>query len=390
SPTPHQAMISKYVLPLLAAAGVGFAIYTVVQARQVPPPTRPIVPPPVRPEFPAIAGAGLVESRRENIPIGAPTPGVVWEVFVRVGDAVKAGDPLFRLDDRAVQAERKVRLAALDAAEAQLRRLQKAPRPEDVPPVEEAVKEAEARLAAAEVTLARTEQLFRRNVAPASDYDRDRYLAAEARAALAKLKAELDRLRQGTWEEDLAVARAAVAQARSQLEATEVELTRLTVPAQTDGEILQVNVRPGQFAALAGVRRHESEGALVVLGDVQRLHVRVDIDEQDLPLFTPGARAVATLKGRPEVRFPLEFVRVEPYVIPKKSLTGDNAERVDTRVLQVIYSLPSAKDRPAPVYVGQQMDVFLEKARTPTRPAPDAGPETSVTRVDEPAPATGP
>jgi len=49
-------------------------------------------------------------------------------------------------------------------------------------------------------------------------------------------------------------------------------------------------------------------------------------------------------------------VRFEPYVIPKKNLTGDNTERVDTRVLQVIYAL----ERNAPVYVGQQMDIYIE------------------------------
>jgi hypothetical protein len=67
---------------------------------------------------------------------------------------------------------------------------------------------------------------------------------------------------------------------------------------------------------------------------------------------------VATLKGRPGVRFDLSFVRVDPYVIPKRSLTGDNIERVDTRVLQVIYALPDK--RPLDVFVGQQMEVYLE------------------------------
>jgi hypothetical protein len=48
-------------------------------------------------------------------------------------------------------------------------------------------------------------------------------------------------------------------------------------------------------------------------------------------------------------------VRFEPYVIPKKNLTGDSTERVDTRVLQVIFGLDSG----APVYAGQQLDVFV-------------------------------
>jgi hypothetical protein len=56
-------------------------------------------------------------------------------------------------------------------------------------------------------------------------------------------------------------------------------------------------------------------------------------------------------------------VRVEPYVVPKVSLTGSSTERVDTRVLQVIYSFECPKDRP--VYVGQQVDLFV-KSGIPT------------------------
>ena len=81
----------------------------------------------------------------------------------------------------------------------------------------------------------------------------------------------------------------------------------------------------------------------------------------------------ANIKGRQNPKFPLTFVRIEPYVIPKKSLTGDNTERVDTRALQVLYALPDHP--PAKVYVGQQMEVFLsaddaEKAQTTNETAP--------------------
>ncbi len=98
---------------------------------------------------------------------------------------------------------------------------------------------------------------------------------------------------------------------------------------------------------------------MIVLGDSKRLHVRVDIDENDLPYFSTAAPAVATLKGRPQVQFALKFVYVEPYVIPKQSLTGYNSERVDTRVLQVIYELPD--ERMVDVYIGQQMDVYAHR-----------------------------
>ena len=348
-------MFTKYVLPLLAVAGLGFSIYTVVQARRVPPPTPPIQEPPVRPPtFRSIAGAGIIEAKRRNIPIGAPVPGLVMEVMAREGDEIVEGDPLFRLNTRALEAERLVAESSLAASKAELAKLRQAPRTEDVPPAEAAVAEARARVARTEAEADRSGSLYGRGVGTPSDYDRDRYSAAESKAALAKAQSELDRLRKGTWEPDLEIARAAVARAEADLTRVAVEIDRHTVRALAEGKVLQVNALPGQYAS------NSPNSPMIVLGDVEDLHVRVDIDEQDVPLFRVGGRAVATLKGRPGVRFDLEFVRVDPYVIPKRNLTGDNAERVDTRVLQVIYALPP--DRPLDLYVGQQMDAYLEAA----------------------------
>ena len=71
--------------------------------------------------------------------------------------------------------------------------------------------------------------------------------------------------------------------------------------------------------------------------------------------------ATASVRGRPEVKVPIQFVRWEPYVIPKKTLNGGVSERVDTRVLQIIYSvLPISID----AITSQQVDVFIE-AETP-------------------------
>ena len=99
----------------------------------------------------------------------------------------------------------------------------------------------------------------------------------------------------------------------------------------------------------------------MVLGDISTYHVRVDIDERDIARFRPGAPAKAYPRGDTAHEMTMRFVRVEPYVQPKKSLTGDNTERVDTRVLQVIYLL-DLKDKPR-VYIGQQMDVFIEAVK---------------------------
>jgi HlyD family secretion protein len=373
-------------LPFAAVLGLGFAVFTVVKAREAPPPSRPVVPPPVRPaEFRAIAGAGLVEARMENIPIGANIPGVVVERFVNRNDMVKKGDPLFRTDDRNLKAELAVRQANLASARAQLERLQVAPMAGDIPTFQAAVDEARAKFLDAEVIARRTERLYQDRASAASDYDRDRYAFSAAKATLARTEADLDRLKK-TWVKDIEVQRAAVLQAEAQVQGIETDIERTMVRAPADGQVLQVHVRLGQFAAL------QWNEPLVVLGDIQRLHVRVDIDEQDLPYFRKGLRAIATLKGKPNVRFPLEYVDIEPYVIPKQSLTGSNSERVDTRVLQVIYALPDR--RVVPVYIGQQMDVYLEAATPPPAVNLDADPRsTPLTFEDLVAPeakAAGP
>jgi len=103
----------------------------------------------------------------------------------------------------------------------------------------------------------------------------------------------------------------------------------------------------------------------MMMGDLTIYHVRVDIDEHDIPRFQPGAAARAYVRGQTAHPLKLRFVRVEEYVTPKKSLTGDNTERVDTRVLQAIYAFDRGD---LPVYVGQQMDVFIDSETEVAKP----------------------
>ena len=349
--------MKNWLLPTIAGIGFGYAVFSVVKAREIAPVAPPLMSPPTQTSFQkTIAGAGIIEARLENIPVGSPVQGVVWEVFVHAKDQVKKGDPLFRVDDRELKAELEVRAASLASAIASAERANAAPAVGDIAIAEAAVDEARAKVNDAESSAGRTERLYQRQMGTAADYDKDRYSFQAAKATLAKSQADLQRLKV-TWEADKLVAKAAVAMADSEVRSTKIQLERLVVRALADGEILQVNIRPGQLAASVW-----NQG-LVVIGDSNRLHVRVDIDENDVPLFDPKAQAIATLKGRPGVQFNLKPVMVEPYVIPKRSLTGDISERVDTRVLQVVYSLPD--DRPIPLFIGQQMDVYVESAGPP-------------------------
>ncbi|MCS6976339.1 MAG: HlyD family secretion protein [Gemmatales bacterium] len=354
-------MIRKLILPLIAAGMLGFAIWHVMAAHQTVKKVEPPIEPARNPFGKTVAGAGLIEAQTENINVGSPLPGIVTKVFVKPGQRVSAGEPLFALDDRELQAELRIRKAELDSAKAELDRLEKLPRPEEVRIKEARVRELRAALAEQKTQLELTENSFRGRAGAVSveEMVRRRQAYEMAKEQLAWAEADLHLLQSGAWEPDKAIARAAVEMASAKLKQTETNLERLTVRALVDGEVLQVNVRPGEFVGAPSTQ------ALIVLGNIQQLHVRVDIDEHDVPRFIPGAAAWAVLRGDTGKQYPLRFVRVEPFVIPKKSLTGDNRERVDTRVLQAIFAFDPT---PSNVYVGMQVDVFID-AELPSDPA---------------------
>ena len=345
-------MIRKYVLPLLALCGVIFAIYSVVITSRPLPAAQPVVEPSLAP-FPVyVAGAGIVEASTQNIAIGTPVSGLVIEVLVQVGSRVKAGDALFKLDGRDLQAERLVRQAALQTAEEQLARLTRLPRPEELPAAEARVREAEAGLADMRAQFSMAESLTDTRAMSREELTRRYFAVQTAEAKLAEARAQMALLKAGAWKHDLNVAKAEVATAQAQIKALDMNLERLTVRAPVAGEILQVNIRQGEFAPAGALQT-----PLMLLGNTDRFHVRVDVDEQEAWRIRPQAAAATFVRGNRDLTASLVFERIEPYIVPKRSLTGESTERVDTRVLQVLYSFP--RDA-LPVYVGQQMDVFIE------------------------------
>jgi RND family efflux transporter MFP subunit len=289
------------MLPLMAVAGLTVAIVTVLRGSQPAPAFPPIVELPKAPVASNLAGAGIVEASTENIAVGTPVSGIVTAIYVKWGERVKAGDSLLQIDDRDLQAQ--------------------------LLPANARVKEAEATLAMAQTQLRLAESVPDKRAISVEELSNRRSVVAIDEAALALAQAQVQQLK--------------------------IEIARRTVRALVPGQILQIKTHLGEFAQSGVVNP-----PLMLLGqDIPCLHVRVDIDENDAWRFRPGSPAVAFVRGNAELEAPLKFVRVEPYVVPKVSLTGQITERVDTRVLQVIYSFDQSR---LPVYVGQQMNVFIQ------------------------------
>ena len=294
-------MLLKKLSLWAALLGIAAVILLVRKTTAIEPVPPPPIAPAERPSARGLGASGIVEALRENTSIGVPVSALVKQVFVKVWDKVDAGAPLLQLDDRELQAQ-------LGTQKAEL-----------------AVQEAE--LARARRQHERTEALLASRTVSQEEAD-------DRRDALAVQQARV------------AAARAGVAQ-------TETLIERLTIRAPIGGTVLQVNTRAGEYAMPGATT------SLLMLGSIEEVQVRVDVDEQIAPRVRPGSKAVGYLKGDTQNPIPLEFIRIEPYVVPKRNLTGSSSERVDTRVLQVIYKLPA--DLKRRIYVGQQMDLFIEE-----------------------------
>lgn len=293
-------MIRKYLIPLLAITGIVFTVnFVLSQKRDVPKPPPEMGQPAPAPFAGTIAGTGIIEPSSENIEIASPIGAIVESVNVKVGQTVATGDVLFVLDQRETKASVDIRRAALNVAR--------------------------ANLLDAQQKFNRWKQLTDKKVVSVEEFKSREYAAQ--------------------------LAKASVQQAEAELAAAETNLNIRSVRAPIDGEVLRVDVRPGEFAAAQVAAQ-----PLIVMGRTDPLYIRVDIDENEAWRIKPNTNAKANLRGNKDITTNLSFVRIEPYVIPKRSLTGESTERVDTRVLQVIYSFPSGALQ---AYVGQLVDVHI-------------------------------
>jgi HlyD family secretion protein len=425
---PSFKLLGRLILPALALGAIIFAVST-ISPKDNPTDTLPATPATAPANSTSIVAAlGVIEPASETIGVATELSGVVREVFVKPGDLVGAGAPLFRLDGRALSASLEAQIASAEQA-----RANSAASNSRLPSLKANAATAAAGIAQAEAglqtALGQVEQASGRldNARAAAEVARLAYADAQARNtlfqnisdpraistderdrarfAMERAKAAYDQTLASVQEAQggasiaqggVADARARIASARSSTQSAQASVTegretakaagagaaqagaqarvvatdleRLVVRAPIAGQILRLNVRLGEFASAGPLA-----DPLVAMGTVDPLHVRVQIDEEDAARIASGAPAEATLRGDAMTRIPLTFVRFEPQAIPKTNLNG-GGERIDTRVVEAIYSF-NRGDLSA--FVGQQMDVFIN-ARPIARKA--AAPTNAVTK----------
>lgn len=304
---------------------------------------------------PRAAGDGLSTSgtvEATDARLGFEAPGRLVEVAVREGDRVAAGETLARLDDSELAARRAEAEAMVAAARARLAELEAGFRREEVAQARSAAASAADRVADAERDLERTRTLYEGRAVPREALDKAELAVELARRQRDQADEQLALLRGGARPEQIAAARAQVAQAEAAVATLDATLAKTRLVAPFAGVITVRHREPGEIVA---------PGAPVVtLLNPDDRWVRIYVPENRLGRVALGQGATIVSDTFPDRSYPGEvaFVGDEAEFTPKNVQTTEERVRLVYAVKVRITGDPNQELKP-----GLPADVTLEERR---------------------------
>jgi HlyD family secretion protein len=296
-----------------------------------------------------MAAPGRVEPVSGEIRIVAPVVGVVGEVLVEANDTVFAGEPLIRLTDKEAQAR-------LAAAEVQVA-LRKRVRNDESPATkaaqrrkaEDSVADAEKTVSEARSSLDKAAVARRGDRSSEADVEAARSTLTHAQDRLNQQKIELRRI-----EADSPLPTQAEGQlniARSELSVIEAAVEKMTIRAPITGTILQMNAKIGELASPSATP------PLLVLGDVSALRVRAEVDERDIGEIKVGQSVLVRPVALHEREFTGTVSFIARLVGPARNDVRGQRNMTDVGVVEVLIDLPE----PGPLSIGMKADVYFRR-----------------------------
>ncbi|OOG63471.1 glycosyl hydrolase family 18 [Rhodanobacter sp. B04] len=354
------------IIFLVAALGALMAIASAYFYGREQPAQAPVFSPATNPYANGIYANGIVESSQgsgENINIYPDVSGRITQIMVHEGDHVAAGQPLLVIDNSVQLALAEQQKRQGDAALATLQELQAQPRRETLAVAAAQVVQAEASQKTASDTFEKQRHSYAidpRSVSKDTlDNDRDALEVAKANLGLARRQYELTKA--GAWSYDIRNQQMQYNALEQAYQASDALLQKYTIRASTDGIVLAMNTAPGSYVSAQGAYDAYTQGydPIIVMGGPQDyLSVRCFIDEILLDRLPSPMHMKAQMSVRgTKLKIPLEFVRMQPYVTPKIELSDQRLERVDLRVLPIIFRFRKPAD--AAIYPGQLVDVYV-------------------------------
>lgn len=317
---------------ILSIGGLLIALVTAFVLGLQTKPEPPVFTPASNPYNSGIYANGIIETLQasgENVNVFPEVGGTVIEILPKEGQSVVKGEPLIKLDATVQSAITAQQKAQMDAAEAQI-----------------AV--AEANLQSVSAQFAKDRAAYKMDPRSIS-----RDLLDTASNSVGSARASL------------IASQKAFEAAKKSYEAGLALLNKFTLYAPDDLAVLAINAAVGSYISSQGVYDTYSQQMIPVatLGQYNNvLAVRCYIDEVLINRLkqNPTLEAVMYIRGTSS-RIPLKFVRIQPFLGPKIELSNNRNERVDVRVLPVIFSFEKPRD--AAIYPGQLVDVYINDSK---------------------------
>ncbi len=234
---------------------------------------------------------GYVEG--EYVYVSSPEAGTLRALSVQRGLRVRAGDPLFALDDVPEKAARDQAAQQLAQAQATLDDLRKGKRPSEIQSAQAQLDQAQAALALAEQELARQEKLAGvPGGAARQDLDRARSTRDQDSRRVAQLQADLQTAQTGSREDQIAAAAAAVRALQAALDRADWDLSQMSQAAPAGGLIFDTLYRAGEWVAAGR--------PVVALLPPENVKVRAFVAEASVGAIHLGDPVSITMDGVPQ------------------------------------------------------------------------------------------
>lgn len=301
----------------------------------------------------AIVAAGRVEPASEEIKIGSDLDGRLRSVPVEEGQSVRAGQVLAELDNGDYAARVALARATLKEREAALERLLNGARAEERTESQAGVREAEAVASNARLERERRSKLLDRGAISRTEFD-----TADREWLVAQARLDASRERHAVVEdqsrpEDIQRARAEVERSRAQIAEAEALLAKTIIRSPINAVVLRKKLKAGESVSGKG------DVAIVTLGDIAHLRIRVDVDETDVSRLHLGQAAYFTAITYGDRRFTGHVSKIGQILGRKNVRTDEPTERVDTKILETLVDLDPSQSLP----VGLRVDAFLELSK---------------------------
>jgi HlyD family secretion protein len=353
-------------LYVLSALGIVAGISSAILYAQEKPPLPPVFNPAANPFTKGIYANGIVESHQsqgENIIIYPEISGPITQILVAEGDTVQKGAALVTIDDSVQRATVEQEQSQAQAALAMLKELKAEPRDETLAVSVAQVENAKAGLRNAQDVLDKEERSYRLDAQSVAknDLDNARNAVKVAATNLQVVQRQYELTKAGAWVYDIENQEKQYAALTKAFAAGDALLSKYTIRSPVDGVVLSVLAAPGSYVSPQGAYDSytQSYGPLVVMGTSQQyLEVRAYIDEILVSRLPPVDKMEARMfvQGA-DVMVPLTYERTQPYVSPKIELSDQKQERVDVRVLPLIFRFEKPKD--VNLYPGELVDVYI-------------------------------